>query len=244
MLLLLLVLLPGTLACRAASAQAAPPWHEHYPPVRSAAADRLLRRAIERARALLGEPVVPIRRVHLRLSTPLDPGRGLRSGFRLTELVSAREGVFTIYLSRSPAEYAFEGQLAHEAAHLLNARLSDVYAEGVCTVFAERLLRERGSDWTGWERHFRSGEDRLHGLSYAMMSEVWSAAGDEAMRRFLSHAKLTHADGMHLDVEAWLRTLPPPVQRQVRGIIGRHAAPIRRELGRTGTALAFVLPRP
>lgn len=235
----LVALPPAPVTAQAAS----PRWHELYRPLDDPAAQRMLQHGMQRARELLGEPRIPVRRVHLRHSTPLDPARGLRSGFRLAELVSARDGEFAIYLSRTPGEYAFEGQLAHEIAHLLNAELFDVYAEGLGTVFAERLLRERGGDWTGWERHFREGGDPLYAHSYYMMREVWEVAGDAAMRRLLSFARRPSSGSrMHLDFRAWLATLPPPKRERVRQIVARHAPAIEAEVRHVGEPLSFLRP--
>src|SRR5262245_27875490 len=65
-------------------------------------AQKFVAEALEDAVAFLGKPAVPVRKVYLRLSVPLDPKSNLRRDFQLTELVDADKGIFAIYLSRKP----------------------------------------------------------------------------------------------------------------------------------------------
>lgn len=200
-------------------------FHGKYEALDDAEADRFVAEGIIEAKQFLGEALVPIRTVHLRLSTPLPAESGLPRGFRLCEVVSAEKGEFAIYLSRRPAEYAFAGQLAHEVAHLLNPWLRDDYVEGLNTLFAEGFLKKQGRDWSGWERHFRDGGDPFHGATYLMMKDVSAAAGAEHLKTVLRYA--TRAESaqpwMHIDMPGWIASLPLHRRGAVRAAMRAHA---------------------
>jgi hypothetical protein len=247
LLLRVVCLLPAAFALLLSSANgdAANSLHARYQAVDDPVARRFLHEGLFRAQALLGAPVLPVRSVHLRLSRPLAPDSKLRSNFRMTELVDVQNGIFAIYVSRTPGEYAFEGQLAHEVAHLLNAQLFDIYAEGLCTVFAERFLTEQGLDFSSWRKHFESGAEPLYGLSYQMMREVWTAAGDENMRRMLTFARPATRQGeQEVDINAWLATLEKEKRSRVRSIILRYAQRLQAAIAANERPLSFLQPAP
>jgi hypothetical protein len=200
--------------------------------------------ALKDAIAFLGQPTIPVRLVHLRLSTPSDPKANLRRGFQLTELVDAQNGVFAIYLSHRTGEYAFDGQLAHEVAHLLNARIYDCYVEGLNTVFAERFLTKKGIAWSGWSRYLRDGSDPFYGTTYLMMKDVVAAAGEDQLKTFLRFARWTNPEKtrMHIDIDAWIASLPQVRRQKVKDTILKHADAVRRANARSGQACTFVVP--
>jgi len=218
--------------------------HECYEALDDADAARFVADAITDATRFLGEPAAPIRIVHLRHSTPLDPRSGLPRGFRLCEAVDADKGEFAIYLSRRPGEIAFAGQLAHEVAHLLNPRLRDCYVEGVNTLFAERFLRKRNLDWTRWERHFRAGGDAFHGAAYWLMKDVADAAGAESLQTLLSFATPTEAVSgrMHIDIHGWIDTLAGTRRAAVRDAIWIHVERVRAAGDRVKSECHFLAP--
>ena len=152
-------------------------WHLKYEPLESAEATSLLDGALAFGRRRLGEPALPVRKVQLRRSVPREAGAQLRSGFQLTEITDSAEGIFTIYLSARPGDVAFPGQLAHEAFHLFNAQLRDVYVEGLNCLLAEEFLAGRGISWEPWLRHFREGRDPLYAAAYALARDLSEAAG-------------------------------------------------------------------
>ena len=126
-----------------------------------------------------------------------------------TNITDAQKGFFTIFLSRRKDEYAFYGQLAHEIPHLLNARLYDAYAEGLNTVFAEKMLKQNDMDWSGWEEYYRKHNDPFYAATYLMMKDVAVVAGADSIRTLLQHAKVEPIDPqrMYIDIDAWISTL-------------------------------------
>jgi hypothetical protein len=218
-------------------------FYKQYTPVDDPRAQKFVEDGLALAVELLGKPHVAVKKVHLRLSRPLDPRSDLKRAFQMCELLDSRAGVFCIYLGREPGDYAFHGQLAHEIGHLLNARLLDAYAEGLASVFAEKLLAKLKLDWTGWRRHYESGAEPFYGTTYFMMRDVWDAAGDRHIRTLLGHAVFVDKEKtrMRLNVEAWLKTLPDDVRKKVRAVILDHAPKVRKAIGvRTET---FAIPR-
>src|SRR5262245_40510568 len=105
-------------------------------PIEDEAARALLSKALDFSRARLGPPQSRVERVELRLLA----GDGARSGHPLTRAADRGKGLYTIYLTARPGEPAFAGQLAHEALHLRDTRLYDVYVEGLCSLLAADLL--------------------------------------------------------------------------------------------------------
>ena len=213
-----------SLALTASVCSANPDWPRQYQPIDDPAAAAFIDRGLAFAKQLLGEPRVPVQRVDLRRSAPLHPASKIRRGFRLCEITDPQHGVFTIYVSRAPGEYAFHGQLAHEIAHLLNARLFDMYIEGLNTAFAQRLLRKEGMDWSGWKTYLEH-QDPFYGATYAMMKRVWDLVGDQHIKTLLSYAipsDPAHTK-MRIDIDAWLDALPPELRPKARAIIREHA---------------------
>ena len=168
---------------------------------------------------LYGEPRVAVNKVNLQLhSRPL------------TAINNPQTGDFTIYLNRRPAEYAFYGQLSHEIGHLLNAQLLDCYVEGMSMVFAEKMLKRKGLDWSGWESYFRQGYEPLYGSTYFMMKEVAGIAGQANMQRFLSFAAYNDETQkwMHVDINGWLSAMSNYVRTEVKKVINKHLPDVRK----------------
>ncbi len=216
-----------------------------YRPIESEAALDLLEKARLFGRRRLGEPVIPIRRVHLRRSVPIDDSAGLPRDFQLTEIADADRGVFAIYLSAEPDDANFAGQLAHEAFHLSNARLLDVYVEGLNCLLAEEFLREMGRDWERWRRHFEAGKEPLYGGAYLLLREVAAEAGREPLDRLLASAVGSPAGGgkMEIDIDRWLRTLPPPERARAIEAIERRYEPLDAIRKKVQPQAAFRRPR-
>lgn len=167
---------------------------------------------------LYGKPRIPVKKINLRLHTNA-----------LTALNNASQGEFTIYLTRQPSEYAFHGQLAHEIAHLLNAKLLDCYGEGLATVFAEKMLKSKNLDWSGWETYYQQGNEPFYGLSYSMMKEVTETAGAAKMRRLLDFAVYNDANKkwMHIDIDGWLSSMSDYTKAEVKKVINQHIAQVK-----------------
>lgn len=219
-------------------------WYRFYTPIRNSQANRFLESGLKYAVALLGKPKIPVRQIHLRLSTPLPGYSHLRSGFQLCEMNDENQGIFTIYLSRKTGEYAFWGQLAHEIAHLLNARLFDAYVEGLNTCFAEKLVKREGREWSGWNQYLRDGGDPVYGATYFMMRELEQSIGDQYMKNFLSHAVWndTGRKRMHIDIDSWLDSLPGNLRKRAIEIILGHSSKVRAVIRGKEDDYAFMIP--
>ncbi|MGD1698977.1 hypothetical protein [Dapis sp. BLCC M229] len=168
---------------------------------------------------LYGEARIPVKKINLRLNmTPL------------TSLDNTTQGEFTIYLSRKPSEYAFHGQLAHEIFHLLNAQLLDCYAEGLATVFSEKMLTRNNLNWSGWEQYFQAGSEPFYGLTYSMMKEVSDIAGSANMNSLLNFAVYNDPSQrwMHIDIDGWLSSMSDSVKIEVEKIINKHITPVKQ----------------
>ncbi|MDJ0519381.1 MAG: hypothetical protein QNJ74_25020 [Trichodesmium sp. MO_231.B1] len=168
---------------------------------------------------LYGKSRIPVKKINLRLN--LTP---------LTSLENANQGEFTIYLSRKPSEYSFHGQLAHEIFHLLNAQLLDCYAEGLATVFAEKILTRNNLNWSGWEQYFQAGSEPFYGLTYSMMKEVSDTAGSANMNSLLNFAVYNDPSQrwMHIDIDGWLSSMSDSVKIEVEKIINKHITPVKQ----------------
>ena len=168
---------------------------------------------------LYGKPRIPVKTVNLNLNTT-----------PLTSLDNANQGEFTIYLNRKPSEYAFHGQLAHEIFHLLNAQLLDCYAEGLATLFAEKLLTRNNLNWSGWEEYFQQGFEPFYGLSYFMMKEVSDTAGETNMSRLLEFVVYNNSmkKWMHINISEWLSSMSDNVKIEVEEVINKHITQVQQ----------------
>src|SRR3954454_21552388 len=126
-------------------------------------ANAFVQEGLSYAIELYGEPRIAVRKVILRYKPQGSP---------FTNLTDARKGLFTIYLTHKPAEYAFYGQLAHEIGHLLNAQLYDMYVEGLNTAFSEKLLERTDKDWSGWAQYYKENKEPFYSATYFMMKEI------------------------------------------------------------------------
>ena len=218
-------------------------WYQYYQPINNSNAKQFVSKGIKHATQLLGKPAIPVNKIHLRFSKPLNPK--FRENFQLCEITDSDKGIFTIYLSHKPEKYSFWGQLGHEIPHLINAKLYDVYFEGVNTVFSEKLLKKEGRDWNGWLKHYKSGKDPFYAATYFMMKEVWSIAGNTNMRNLLSHAVATSKtkNRMHIDIDSWLNTLPNNERNKIIKVIHSHVKPIRKSIGNKVNDYTFVIPK-
>lgn len=203
--------------------------------IAGAAAYSFQKEGLHLATTLYGPPSVKVREVFIKYTT----------GTPYTTINNEIDGVFTIYMTRKPHEYAFWGQLAHEIAHLLNVRLYDVYVEGLNGVFAEKLLKRQGKDWSGWERHYRQGGDSFYASTYYMMRDVENIAGQNSIRSLLSFARPVSQGShrMYIDINGWLKTMPVAQKEKIVDIILHHAPSIRIAMENVEQKSAFLLPR-
>jgi len=219
-------------------------WDKHYQPIEDQAAHQHLKKMMEYAAQTIGPPSQPVNAVHLRLSKPLQPTATMRQNFQLTEIDDPDTGKYTIYLSRCVDHYAFWGQLAHEASHLLDPLIHDAYFEGLSTVLAEKYLKANGLDWNGWNEYFLKGAEPFYANTYFMMREIWMVVGDERLKNFHRYVKQSSLQSSQrsIDIHQWIQTLPQGSQQKVKKIIAFYAPRIQLAIREGGRAVNFLLP--
>ncbi len=224
---------------------AATKWYSYYPAITDIQVDKFLQDGIELITTLYGEPIVPINKVRLCYSMPLDTKSELKKNFQLCELVDEEAGEFTIYLSHQPNAYSFHGQLGHEIAHLLNANMYDAYIEGLNTLFAEKLLTQSNLDWSGWAQYFRQdNSDAFYAHTYHMMREIDEFLIDGELSNFLSFAEPISEEStkQRINIEAWLETLSCEKRDVVKFIIFSYAARIEVARRKSHSVYDFTIP--
>ena len=217
-------------------------WYQRYQPIRNPEANDFLKKGISYALEFFGPPHTRLNHIFLRFSYPLHKQDRIRSGFQLFEITDFKKGIYTIYLSRKPSDYAFWGQLAHEIAHCLNPKLHDAYAEGLNTLFAEKLLIHEGRDWDGWQTYFKKGGEPLYGSTYFLMKDIDRIVGEENIAKLMNYVEYSDESGKHMRINIfqWLDSLPPDLQKQVSDIIKSHAPKVRSHIKKMN--LAFMQP--
>ncbi len=216
-----------------------------YPKIEKEEIDRFVSKGLSYAESLYGKPAVQPKKIQLRLTIPIESDVNLPKHFQRCDLTDSKNGLFTIYLSRKPSEYAFYGQLAHEIAHILNAQLFDSYIEGLNMVFAEKLLKKEGKDWSGWLKHLQNGKDPIYGSTYFMMKDVYKVAGDRNMGTFLQHTAYTDKTEkrMHINIDAWINSLPFSKREDIKRIIRKYAPEVNKAMINDPYNLTFKLPK-
>lgn len=200
------------------------PWHAAYQPIDDPDSDAFVAQALEKAVAEFGEPVVPVKKVLLRRSKKTGEARRYRlaEDFSLTECVNASNGLFAIYLAADPGGKNYFPLLGHECAHLLDPYLFDWYMEGFATLFSEQVCAETGHGWGDWKRRFSKSRRKPYALSYRMMRDLQR----EFPAEYPSIIRFTAPNGTagrrHIDIDAWLRTLPADRRAVALGIISDY----------------------
>ena len=223
---------------------AATAWYTHYPAIKSVKVNQFVQDGIKLLTELYGQPVVPIKKVRLCYSLPLDTESELRKHFQLCEMVDEEAGEFAIYLSHQPDAYSFHGQLGHEIAHLLNANMYDAYIEGLNTLFAEKLLTQENLDWSGWANYFQQGNDAFYAHTYHMMREIDEFLIDGELSNFLDFAEPISEESTEqkINIEAWLDTLSQEKRDVVKFIIFNYAARIEIARRKSHSVYHFAIP--
>lgn len=180
-----------------------------------AGVEDFMRETLSEAIARYGWPRVSIQHVDIK---PID------SKFSYAVLEDESQGLFSIYMSRDPSEYAFWGLLAHETSHLLNARFFDCYAEGLANLFGQEILTLKALDRTGWEDYFNSDVDPFYSTTYFMMREIAAVVDDDAWSTLLRFTlDPDRADPwMLIDINSWVESLPTEMGDRVRAVLTAH----------------------
>ena len=212
----------------------AQPGHRKWPLIEDERASRLQSMAQSMA-VTYARPVEPINRVWIcywggsghpnRCSA--DPGA---------------YGEYTLFLDHKPGAYAFPGSVAHETFHLLNAHLIDAYMEGMCDCFSEDFCQANRFDWSRWPPYLEK-QSPAYAHTYQMMKAIRQVVGDNCFAGILAFAVATPGtrDDQHIDINAWLQTIPLDKRSRVVQIIQSHASAIERYRLRN---CHFELPRP
>ncbi|RKX38253.1 MAG: hypothetical protein DRP64_16000 [Verrucomicrobia bacterium] len=208
------------------------PWHEAYQPINDPESEAFVSQSLDRAIAEFGKPAVPVEKVLLRRSRKIPEARRYRiaEDFSLTECVDSTNGVFVIYLAVDPGHRNYFPLLGHECAHLLNPYIFDWYMEGLATLFSEQMCEETEREWGDWQRHFERTRREPYGLSYRMMRELQQEFPDEypAIIRFTAENG-SGKGRRHIDIDAWLATLPPARRTVALDIIFGYADVLRKK---------------
>ena len=216
------------------------PWYEAYEPIEDPATEAFLFQSLEKAIALFGEPVVPVNQVIFRRSRKVVSVQNYRIGedFSMTECIDSTNGIFVIYLGVDPDHQNYYPLLGHECAHLINAKITDWYMEGIATVFSESICEQAGKPWGDWSRHFMHSRKDPYGLSYRMMRDLQS----EFPERYRGMVQFVVGNGsgwQHIAIDAWLDTLSLEEQARALGIIQPHVKVLRH---RVSEQYGFAVP--
>ncbi|MEI6892032.1 MAG: hypothetical protein V5783_07670 [Pontiella sp.] len=209
------------------------PWYTAYEPITDPAVETFVFQALEKAKVEFGEPTVPVNQVIFRRSRKTEAAENYRIGehFSMTECIDPTNGVFVIYIGVDADHKNFYPLLAHECAHLINAKITDWYMEGLATVFSEAICEEAGKEWGNWKRHFMRSRVDPYGLSYRMMNDLQSAFPQHyptLLQFAVSNGK--GAEWMQIDIDAWLATLPAGGVDDALEIIEPHVKVLRRRV--------------
>jgi hypothetical protein len=207
--------------------------YSQFTAIENAEANQFVSDGLKYAQQLYGASAIPVKKVTLRY----------KKNDAFTAITDAKRGNFTIILSHKPDEFSFHGLLAHEIGHLLNARLIDCYAEGLSTLFSEKMLKKSGKNWAAWETYYKEGKEPFYGATYFMMKDISSTVGAANMQTFLSYAKKNETgNNMHIDINSWIKSLPASMKTRVKQIISNHRANVEAQQTGSKAKYAFVIP--
>ena len=219
------------------------PWYDAYQPIDDPDSETFLFQSLEMAIAEFGEPVIPVNKVLLRRSRKTEAARRYRIGedFSLTECVDTTNGVFVIYIGVDPGHRNYFALLGHECTHLIDPHITDWYMEGIATVFSEQACGAQGVEWGDWKRHFMKSRREPYALSYRMMLALRDTFPNEypALVRFV----VPNGRGpkwLHIDIDAWLDTLPQARWEEALDIIKPHVPALRKAVNKQ---YGFAVPK-
>lgn len=209
------------------------PWHEAYEPITDSESTAFVNRALARARQVLGEPVIPVKKVLIRRSQKTESARRYRiaEDFSLTQCVDPKEGVFAIYIGVDTNHPNFFPLLGHEVVHLLHPYITDWYMEGIATLFSEQFCAEEQREWGRWRRHFNRSRRDPYALSYRMATELQASFPEEYPLLWRYTAPNRTRKGWHrIDIDRWLATLRDDERVEALDIIALYVKNLRRKV--------------
>lgn len=217
------------------------PWYEAYQPLNDPAAEAFFFDALEQAKDQFGEPVTPVNQVIFRRSKKSEAAKGYRigEGFSLTECYDSTNGVFVVYIGVDKEHRNYYPLVGHEAAHLINAKITDWYMEGIATVFSKEVCEAAGKGWGDWERHFSKSRRQPYALSYRMMRDL-KTAFPEAYPTMLRHVVQNGDEWLKIDIDSWIATLPVDRRNEALEIIKPYAKQLSK---RTNKQYGFAVPK-
>jgi len=233
---LLLLLFLGLTGCLSISSNTPPgAYYDAYRPINDPESVSFVSNGLAQAVAEFGEPAIPVNKVLLRRSRKTREMARYRipENFSLTQCVDPTNGVFVIYVEVDYDHINYFAYLGHECAHLINAKIADWYMEGIATVFSEEYCAKTGKKWGDWKRHFMRSRRLPYALSYRMMLEL-KAAFPEDYPRLIQHLAITEKapEWRHLDIDAWMETLPESRQDEALDIIEPYAKSLKKSVSR------------
>ena len=216
------------------------PWYTAYQPLEDPAAEAFFFDALEQAKAEFGEPVTPIQQVIFRRSKKSEAAKDYRIGedFSLTECLDSTNGVFVVYIGVDKTHRNYYPLIGHEAAHLINAKITDWYMEGVATLFSQEVCAAAGKGWGDWERHFARSRRQPYALSYRMMRDL-KAAFPAEYASIVRHVVPNGDEWLKIDIDSWIATLPEGRRSEALDIIKPHAKQLSKS---TNKQYGFAVP--
>lgn len=154
-------------------------------------------------------------------------------GIQLCEMMPQVRGSFVLYIASDPYGLQFIPQLNHEVFHLLNIHLYDWYVEGLSSVFSEYYTEKSGYSWQEMRLFFLEHQQHdPYAMAYFMMKDIYCVA-QLYMKTFLKYAVWTDKQQgkMHIDIDAWLASLPQFIRNNVVSIIQKHEKNLHKHKG-------------
>ena len=167
------------------------------------------------------------------LLLPMPGKKSVLEGVEICECLGPENDECILYVSAAPGEPLFFPQLAHEVFHLLSPDCYDWYVEGLSNIFSEAFCEMAGYSWQPVLSSFYGREKTdPYAISYFMMRDINKVAG-AYLRNFLN---FTVGPDMsktkkHVDVDGWLKTLPPDLRGRVIDIIHLYAPSLTAHKG-------------
>ena len=164
---------------------------------------------------------------------PMPRKKPVLEGVEICECLEPEKEVCILYVSTAPGDPLFFPQLAHEVFHLLSPNCYDWYIEGLSNIFSEVFCEMAGYSWQPVLSSFYARKKTdPYAISYFMMRDINNVAGPY-LRNFLNFTiwSDTSKTKKHVDVDGWLKTLPPDLRGHVIDIIRLYAPSLTAHKG-------------